>query len=237
MGWTGKRNRRTTRLRHRPQLEFLDDRCLLSTSAGTSLTEHITAPLSDAHHQLRHAHAVAAHTRAALHSGAQHAANPREVERPAGSIETGAPTAYDPVIGAAQTRSTFNVDGSGMTVAVIDTGVDYNNPALGGGFGPGYKVIAGYDFADNSSNPMATSSQHGTGTAGLIGSSDPNDLGVAPGVDIVALRVTDSTNTGSLSSVANAAPVGHQQSPAIQYHRGEHVAFRRQQLRAELVCQ
>ena len=40
-----------------------------------------------------------------------------------------------------------------MTVAVIDTGVDYNNPALGDGFGPGAKVIAGYDFADNSSNP------------------------------------------------------------------------------------
>ncbi|MGO9469353.1 MAG: S8 family peptidase [Isosphaeraceae bacterium] len=204
MGWTGKRNRRTTRLRHRPQLEFLDDRCLLSSTVGTSLTEHMTTPLLVAHRQLRHAHEVAAHTRATIHSGAAHATYPREAERPAGSIETGAPTAYDPVIGAAQTRSTYNVDGSGMTVAVIDTGVDYNNPALGGGFGPGYKVIAGYDFADNSSNPMATSSQHGTGTAGLIGSDDPNDLGVAPGVNIVALRVTDNTNTGSLTSVANA---------------------------------
>ena len=50
-----------------------------------------------------------------------------------------------------------------MTVAVIDTGVDYNNPALGGGFGPGAKVIAGYDFADNSTNPMATclAARHG----------------------------------------------------------------------------
>ena len=50
-----------------------------------------------------------------------------------------------------------------MTVAVIDTGVDYNNPALGGGFGPGDKVIAGYDFADNSANPMATdlAARHG----------------------------------------------------------------------------
>ena len=48
---------------------------------------------------------------------------------------------------AAETRSTYNVNGSGMSVAVIDTGVDYNNAALGGGFGPGDKVIAGYDFA------------------------------------------------------------------------------------------
>ncbi len=68
-----------------------------------------------------------------------------------------------------------------MTVAVIDTGVDYNNPALGSGFGPNYKVIAGYDFADGTADPMATTSQHGTAIAGLIGSSDPNDLGVAPG--------------------------------------------------------
>jgi len=129
---------------------------------------------------------------------------PKEVERPAGTLITGAATAYDPITGAAATRSTYHVDGTGMTVAVIDTGVDYNNPALGGGFGPNDKVIAGYDFADNTSNPLATTSQHGTAIAGLIGSEAPNDLGVAPGVNIVALRVTDDTNTASLSSIANA---------------------------------
>jgi subtilisin family serine protease len=126
-------------------------------------------------------------------------------ERPAGTFTAGATTtAYDPIIGAAQVRSGYNVDGSGMTVAVIDTGVDYNNSALGGSFGPGAKVIAGFDFADNSSNPMATTSQHGTAVAGLIGSDDPNDLGVAPGVNLVALRVTDSSNTASLTSIADA---------------------------------
>ncbi len=91
-----------------------------------------------------------------------------------------------------------------MTVAVIDTGVDYNNPAFGGGIGPGYKVIAGYDFADGTADPMATTSQHGTAIAGLIGSDDPSDLGVAPGVNIVALKVTDDTNTASSASVAGA---------------------------------
>jgi type VI secretion system secreted protein VgrG len=126
------------------------------------------------------------------------------VERPAGSIEVGCPTAYDPIIGAASTRSAYNVDGTGMTVAVIDTGVDYYNEALGGGFGPNAKVIAGYDFADGTSDPMATVSQHGTAIAGLIGSDDPNDLGVAPAVKIVALRVTDGSNDASLTNVANA---------------------------------
>ena len=82
-----------------------------------------------------------------------HATVAKERERPAGTLITGAATAYDPIIGAAQVRSNYNVDGTGMTVAVIDTGVDYNNSALGGSFGPGSKVIAGYDFADNSGNP------------------------------------------------------------------------------------
>ena len=91
----------------------------------------------------------------------------------------------------ATTRQQYGVDGTGMTVAVIDTGVDYNNPALGGGFGPNAKVIAGYNFASDTADPMATSSQHGTAVAGLIGSDNPNDLGVVPGVKIVALRVTD----------------------------------------------
>jgi len=131
-------------------------------------------------------------------------AKPKVLEQPAGTVVVGAATAYDPIIGAAAARAAYNVDGTGMTVAVIDTGVDYNNPAFGGGFGPGSKVVAGYDFADGTTNPMATSSQHGTAIAGLIASSSPNDLGVAPGVKIVALRVTDGTNTASLNSMANA---------------------------------
>ncbi len=134
-----------------------------------------------------------------------HTAQPATpLERPAGTLLTGTPTAFDPIVGAAAARQEYDVYGTGMTVAVIDTGVDYNNPALGGGFGPGAKVIAGYDFATNTPDPMATSSQHGTAVAGLIGSDDPNNLGVAPGVNIVALRVTGSDNTASLSSIASA---------------------------------
>ena len=54
----------------------------------------------------------------------------------------------DKVIQAGSARSTFGVDGSGQNVAVIDTGVDFKNPAFGsGGVGqPGNKVVAGVDF-------------------------------------------------------------------------------------------
>src|SRR5262249_47860301 len=138
------------------------------------------------------------------HAARHHAGSGQTREYPAGAVGNAAATTYDPLIGAAQARSAYGVDGTGMTVAVIDTGVDYNNAALGSRFGPGAKVIAGFDFADNSSDPLATTSQHGTAVAGLIGSSDPNDLGVAPAVNLVALRVTDSSNTASLDSIASA---------------------------------
>jgi subtilisin family serine protease len=215
MGWTGKKHPRA-RMRRRPQLELLDDRCLLSTGNALRLIDHAGTPAFDRRpaHVARPHHERAlriekltergGHDSSAQPAAALQAAPSVEVERPAGSIETGATTAYDAITGAAATRSAYNVAGAGMTVAVIDTGVDYNNPALGGGFGPNAKVIAGYDFGDGISDPLATTSQHGTAIAGLIGSSDPNDLGVAPGVDIVALKVTDSTNTASLANVANA---------------------------------
>ncbi len=76
-------------------------------------------------------------------------------------------TNFDQIIGASAARSEFNVDGTGQTVAVIDTGVDYNNPALGGAIGSGDKVVAGVDFT-GSPNGVLPTWQHGTGVAGLI---------------------------------------------------------------------
>src|SRR5437764_3272919 len=48
------------------------------------------------------------------------------------------------------------INGAGETIAVIDSGIDYLHPVLGGGFGPGHKVIAGYDFVDNDPDPFPT---------------------------------------------------------------------------------
>ena len=205
----GVRSRLSLR-RHRPSLEQLDERCLLSTGAGTSLphsaVSHFYAAALRAHipaGQPLHDREISRSTTIKLNT--VHTAQPATpLERPAGTLLTGTPTAFDPIVGAAAARQQYGVDGTGMTAAVIDTGVDYNNPALGGGFGPGAKVVAGYDFATNTPDPIATNSQHGTAVAGLIGSDDPNNLGVAPGVNIVALRVTGSDNTASLSSIASA---------------------------------
>lgn len=39
-----------------------------------------------------------------------------------------------------------NVTGHGITIAILDTGLDYYHRALGGGLGPGYKVTYGRDL-------------------------------------------------------------------------------------------
>ncbi len=116
---------------------------------------------------------------------------------------TAAPPEYDPLIGASAVRTQYNVTGQGLTAAVIDTGVNYHDEALGGGFGPGDKVVAGYDFADNTAT-LSASSTHGTSVAGLLASSDPAHPGVAPGADIADLQVFDQNNQGSYQSIIAA---------------------------------
>ena len=119
------------------------------------------------------------------------------------AVNSDGSTNFDNIIGASATRANFHVDGSGQTVAVIDTGVDYNNPALGGGLGAGHKVLAGVDFT-GSPNGVLPTWQHGTGVAGLVASSDASHPGIAPGANIVALRVFGDDNSGSFDEIASA---------------------------------
>jgi subtilisin family serine protease len=46
--------------------------------------------------------------------------------------------------------------GEGIKVGIIDTGIDYTHPALGGCFGPGCKVAGGTDFVGNHFNGTNT---------------------------------------------------------------------------------
>ncbi len=39
----------------------------------------------------------------------------------------------------------LGIKGKGVKVGIVDTGVDYLHPALGGGFGEGFKVAGGRD--------------------------------------------------------------------------------------------
>ncbi len=129
-----------------------------------------------------------------------------------------------PYIGASAVQAD-GYDGSGVSVAVLDSGVDYTHAALGGsgnpadyaandptiiepGTFPTAKVVGGYDFVGSvwpngpelpDPDPIDDGPQagHGTHVADIIGGAG----GVAPGADIYAVKVCSSVSS-SCSGIA-----------------------------------
>src|SRR4029453_19151563 len=58
--------------------------------------------------------------------------------------------------GADSAQNELGLDGSGVTIAIIDSGVDYTLPELGGCFGPNLKVRRGMDLVGDTSTATAT---------------------------------------------------------------------------------
>lgn len=87
--------------------------------------------------------------------------------------------------------------GSGVTVAVLDTGIDLAHPALAG------RLLPGWDFVDGDADPSETAQPtqggygHGTHVAGLV-------AWVAPGARILPLRVLDAEGQGNTWVLAEA---------------------------------
>ncbi|SPO05498.1 related to subtilisin-like serine protease [Cephalotrichum gorgonifer] len=96
------------------------------------------------------------------------------------------------------------ITGKGIKIGIVDTGVDYTHPALGGCFGEGCLVAYGRDYvgdyydegsaqaAKPDDDPYDGCNGHGTHIAGII-AAQKNPLGfsgVAPGVTLGAYRVS-----------------------------------------------
>ncbi len=100
--------------------------------------------------------------------------------------QIGAPAAWD-----------AGVDGTGVTVAVLDSGVDADHPDLVG------QVVAAENFS--SSGDTADRVGHGTHVAATIAgtgaASDGLRKGVAPGADIISGKVLGDDGSGTLSQV------------------------------------
>lgn len=85
-----------------------------------------------------------------------------------------------------------------VTVAVVDTGVDYDHEDLAG------QVIKGYDFGNNDNDPKDDQG-HGTHVAGTIAALGDNGkgvVGVAYKTRILAIKVLGSDGSGSTSAIA-----------------------------------
>lgn len=88
--------------------------------------------------------------------------------------------------------------GAGITVAVIDTGVDASHPELQG------RVLEGRDFVA-SGDGRSDANGHGTHVSGVIAAAADNGegiAGIAPKVKILPVRVLDKTGWGDDAQVA-----------------------------------
>src|SRR5436190_2151825 len=113
------------------------------------------------------------------------------------------PTAAAIDAAARVNASSLATRGDGIRIGVIDTGIDYTHPALGGAFGPGHKVAGGWDFANNDGDPKDDAG-HGTHVAGIIAADSPEIAGVAPGATLYAYKVLSAQGSGLQSNVIAA---------------------------------
>ena len=102
-------------------------------------------------------------------------------------------------IGAGDVHA-FN-KGSGVKVAIIDSGVDYTHEDLDDNFDPD---LLGYDFVNNDNDPMDDDG-HGTHVAGTVAAEDNESgvVGVAPEAKLYALKVLEG-GSGNYSDVIAA---------------------------------
>ena len=93
----------------------------------------------------------------------------------------------DRLLEAPRARTNFNVDGSGLAVAVLDTGLRVTHKCFTD------RVIATRNFTNGGggdSDDVTDFNGHGTNVTGIIAAGTPDERrGIAPRANIVALKV------------------------------------------------
>lgn len=93
------------------------------------------------------------------------------------------------------------LEGQGVKVGIIDTGIDYNHPDLLG-YGPSGKVVGGYDYVNPDEKPLDTNG-HGTEVAGII-AADGNFTGIVPKAKLFSYKVSSTGEAVSSDYIVEA---------------------------------
>ncbi len=105
-----------------------------------------------------------------------------------------------PLIGATQVWADLGFTGKGIVVSIVDTGIDYTHPDLGGSaVFPNAKVIGGYDCYNNDNDPM-DDHYHGTHVAGIV-AANGELKGVAYEASLMAYKVLSAYGSGRSSTI------------------------------------
>ena len=96
------------------------------------------------------------------------------------------------VIEVPEARRDFGVNGRGVKVAILDSGIDESHPALMG------KVV---DGVSTSGEALNIPGNHGTHVAGTVASNDPVFRGVAPQADLINIKVLTAAGFGAPANV------------------------------------
>jgi subtilisin family serine protease len=194
-------------------IELLEDRRVMSADP---LAQALGGSIQ--HHTLEQPPALVQHARPDADFWID-SASERDMDVLLGDIEQTLASAHGST-GLTTVRNDYGFIGTGQTVAVIDSGIAWNHTALGGGLGANYRVVGGWDFTENDSNPYddGPSGSHGTHVAGIVGANRTGtaDDGVAPGVDLVGLRVFDDAGAGYFNWVESALQWVHQNRSAFE---------------------
>ncbi|MCK4257510.1 MAG: S8 family serine peptidase [Halanaerobiales bacterium] len=84
--------------------------------------------------------------------------------------------------------------GQDVKVAVLDTGIDGSHPALAG------RVVAWYDTINGQTTPYDDNG-HGTHCAGIVGSHDTTNRGIAPDCNLIGVKVLNDKGIGYDSDI------------------------------------
>lgn len=128
----------------------------------------------------------------------------------------------------------YSLDGSGVTIAVIDSGLDTSHPDISGNVSTIQRCFCSFSGCCANPNDVTDAQGHGTKVAGTIIANN----GAAPGATILPIKITDALGFARISDflaaldaidafggwsvdVVNASLAWRDGTPADQYFLGE----------------